>query len=384
MKRALQPSRQSNWMLLLEGVLYNIVNYKARKLRNSCLTSNHALYHKKVGQLLGSSIMKLMSMSPVAFARSSLNHDDVFILDTKSKIFQFNGAKSCIQERAKALEVVQFIKDSHHDGQCEVAGVEDGRLMADADAGEFWALFGGFAPLQRKVAVDQDIQTEETPPKLLCIDKGQAVTIEVDSLTRDLLDSNKCYLLDFGLEVFIWTGRNTPLDERKSANVAAEEFIHSVDRPQAHLTRVIEGFETVMFRSKFDSWPQTHDAAVSEDGKGKVAALLKRQGLDVKGLVKAAPANDEPQPYIDCTGDLQVLLKSSSLVWRVNGQEKSLLESSEQSKLYTGDCYIFHYSYPGDNNGEYLIGSWFGRQGVEILRVAQPGKLALNKFGKLI
>ena len=35
-------------------------------------------------------------------------------------------------------------------------------------------------------------------------------------------------------------------------------------------------------------------------------ALLKRQGVNVKGLVKAAPAKDEPELYIDCTGNLQV------------------------------------------------------------------------------
>ena len=54
------------------------------------------------------------------FARSSLNHDDVFILDTESTIFQFNGATSSIQERGKALEVVQYIKNTDHDGKCEV------------------------------------------------------------------------------------------------------------------------------------------------------------------------------------------------------------------------------------------------------------------------
>ena len=31
--------------------------------------------------------------------------------------------------------------------------VEDGRLMADAEAGEFWGLFGGFAPLPKKSAL---------------------------------------------------------------------------------------------------------------------------------------------------------------------------------------------------------------------------------------
>lgn len=63
----------------------------------------------------------------VPFARSSLNHDDIFILDTKSKIFQFNGSNSSIQERAKALEVVQYLKDTYHEGKCEVAAV--GKLI---------------------------------------------------------------------------------------------------------------------------------------------------------------------------------------------------------------------------------------------------------------
>jgi len=125
----------------------------------------------------------------------------------------------------------------------------------------------------------------------------------------------------------------------------------------------------VVFRAQFGSWPENAAVAVSEDGRGKVAgkrcgfffifmvlqecnkmsrspvtrwsitfvfcvhnycvsvafhlsihllvlkllelfvvkpALLKRQGVNVKGLVKAAPAKDEPELYIDCTGNLQV------------------------------------------------------------------------------
>lgn len=40
---------------------------------------------------------------------------------------------------------------------------------------------------------------------------------------------------------------------------------------------------------------------------GDSTALLRRQGVNVKGLMKAAPAKEEPQPYIDVTGNLQVL-----------------------------------------------------------------------------
>ncbi|TKY54547.1 Villin-4 protein [Spatholobus suberectus] len=313
----------------------------------------------------------VVHVKEVPFGRSSLNHDDIFILDTESKIFQFNGSNSTIQERAKALEVVQYIKDTYHDGKCEIASIEDGKLMADSETGEFWGCFGGFAPLPRKTVSDDDKLANSHPPKLLCVDKGKAEPIETDSLTKELLDTNKCYILDCGLEVFAWMGRNTPLDERKSASGAADELVRGTGRPKSHIIRVIEGFETVMFRSKFDSWPQATHVTMSEDGRGKVAALLKRQGLDVKGLLKAEPVKEEPQPHIDCTGHLQV--------WRVNGQEKILLQPTDQSKFYNGDCYIFLYSYPGEDKEEYLIGTWIGKNSVEEERAS-----ALSLASKMV
>ncbi|CAN8301556.1 unnamed protein product [Cochlearia groenlandica] len=295
----------------------------------------------------------------VQFARSTLNHEDVFILDTESKIFQFSGSNSSIQERAKALEVVQYIKDTYHDGKCDIAAVDDGRMMADAEAGEFWGLFGGFAPLPKKQAVSDDKTAESDGIKLFSVEKGQTDLIEAESLEKELLDTNKCYILDCGLELFVWKGRSTSIDQRKKASEAAEELFRSSERPKTNLVSVMEGFETVMFRSKFDSWPATSTVAEPQQGRGKVAALLQRQGINVQGLVKTSSSSskDEPKPYIDATGNLQV--------WRINGGEKILLEAAEQSKFYSGDCYIFQYSYPGEDREEYLVGNWLGKQSVE-------------------
>jgi hypothetical protein len=131
----------------------------------------------------------------VPFVRSSLNHDDVFILDSENKIYQFNGANSNIQERAKALEVIQHLKEKYHGGVCDVAIVgewtsefvpanlsvgalfslvlwfhilmaDDGKLQAEGDSGEFWVLFGGFAPIGKKTVSDDDVFLETTSPKL--------------------------------------------------------------------------------------------------------------------------------------------------------------------------------------------------------------------------
>lgn len=54
------------------------------------------------------------------------------------------------------------------------------------------------------------------------VDKGKPTPIETDLLTRELLESNKCYIVDCGVEIFVWMGRYTSLDDRKSAGAAAE------------------------------------------------------------------------------------------------------------------------------------------------------------------
>lgn len=57
---------------------------------------------------------------------------------------------------------------------------------------------------------------------LASVEKGQTEPVEAESLTKELLDTNKCYILDCGLELFVWKGRNTSIDQRKNASEAAE------------------------------------------------------------------------------------------------------------------------------------------------------------------
>ena len=57
------------------------------------------------------------------FARSSLNREHVFILDTKFKIFQFNGSNTDLYERAKALDVVRYLQDNFHKEKCHVVAI---------------------------------------------------------------------------------------------------------------------------------------------------------------------------------------------------------------------------------------------------------------------
>ncbi|KAI3802222.1 hypothetical protein L1987_30352 [Smallanthus sonchifolius] len=309
---------------------------------------------------------RVVHLKQVPFSRSVLNHDDVFILDTKDKIFQFNGANSNIQERAKALEVVQFLKDTYHKGTCNVAIVDDGKLQADGDSGEFWVIFGGFAPIGKKVMNDDDVVPDKTPGKLYSIAGGQ-VKDQIEEYSKSSFESDKCYLMDCGVEVFVWVGRATQVDDRKAATQAAEEFLTSNNRPKATLvTRLIQGYETHSFKSNFDSWPSSTAPSAENRGKvaenrGKVSALLKQQGVSAgpKGKEKNAPVAEEVvPPLLEPNGKLEV--------WSIDGGAKNPVASEDIGKFYSGDCYIVLYSYHSrEKKEDFYLCYWIGKDSTE-------------------
>ncbi|KOM52502.1 hypothetical protein LR48_Vigan09g116100 [Vigna angularis] len=168
-----------------------------------CLIPIEGVFTSKQGSLNGEYQVHLYTckgdyvvhVKEVPFMRTSLNHEDVFILDTALKLFLFSGCNSTIQERAKALEVVQYIKENKHGGKCEVATIEDGKFVGDSDVGEFWSLFGGYAPIPRE---QPPVQESEAPPlKLFWINlQGKLCESGTNVFSKEMLETDKCYMLD--------------------------------------------------------------------------------------------------------------------------------------------------------------------------------------------
>jgi hypothetical protein len=183
---------------------------------------------------------------------------------------------------------------------------------------------------------------------------GQVESIDGD-LSKSMLENNKCYLLDCGSEIFIWVGRVTQVEERKTAIQAAEDFVASENRPKAtRITRVIQGYEPHSFKSNFDSWPSGSATPANEEGRGKVAALLKQQGVGLKGLSKSTPVNEDIPPLLEGGGKLEV--------WYIDANSKTVLSKDHVGKLYSGDCYLVLYTYhSGERKEDYFLCCWFGK-----------------------
>ncbi|XP_010414334.1 PREDICTED: villin-1-like isoform X1 [Camelina sativa] len=297
----------------------------------------------------------VVRVKEVPFLRSSLNHDDVFILDTPSKVFLFAGCNSSTQEKAKSLEVVEYIKDNKHDGRCEVATIEDGKFSGDSDAGEFWSFFGGYAPIPKLSSSTIQEQTQTTSAELFWIDtRGNLHPTGTGSLDKDMLQKNKCYMLDCYSEVFVWMGRNTSLTERKTSISSSEEFLRKEGRSTStSLVLLTEGLENAKFRSFFNEWPQIVESSLYNEGREKMAAMFKQKGYDVDEL----PDEEDEPPYANCRGTLKV--------WRVDGDEVSLLSIPDQTKLFNGDCYIVHYKYDYNERTEHLLYVWIGCESIQ-------------------
>ncbi|KAJ3693687.1 hypothetical protein LUZ60_009167 [Juncus effusus] len=292
----------------------------------------------------------VVHVKEVPFERSSLNHNDVFIIDTEKKIFLFSGLNSSTKLRAKALDVIQYIKENQHGSHCQVATIEDGKFVGDPDAGEFWSLFGGYAPIARSETLEE---SKDIIIKLFWINKGKLLPVEGSTLDRKMLNSNKCYLLDLSAKMFVWMGKNTLSDEKKTSISSIEGYLHSEGRStNIHTTFLNEGNETNEFKSYFNNWPQNLPPNLYVEGKEKVAAIFKQKGYEVKEI-----SDDKYEPLIDCNGNLKV--------WLVEGRDKLLVSSEEKYSLYSGECYIVEYNYSHDFKDYHLFYAWFGAKSTE-------------------
>lgn len=53
----------------------------------------------------------------------------------------------------------------------------------------------------------------------------------------------------------------------------------------------------------------------------------------------------------------------------MNGDELSLLPVPEQTKFYSGDCYVVQFTYPGNERDENLFYAWIGHRSVMVSMV---------------
>ncbi|KAM6900471.1 villin-1 [Xenentodon cancila] len=182
----------------------------------------------------------------VQASASSLNSNDVFLLETIQVCYLWYGKGCSGDERmmARAVADVLFRQDKQ-------------AVMEGQEPAEFWVDLGGKAPY----ANDKKLQMEETPhsPRLFeCSNQtGQFRMTEVYDFAQSDLDEDDVMLLDTWEELFFWVGKSSNENEAKEAWTSAQEYLrtHPVGRdPSTPIIVVKQGYEPPTFTGWFNAW----------------------------------------------------------------------------------------------------------------------------------
>lgn len=173
----------------------------------------------------------------VPVAAASMNHGDVYVLDAGLKVYMWAGDAASPFERAKGAALQHNI----------VAGRNGKSDEADNDDGAFWAALGDESDVQ--AAVEQEAAAEDVDAAACSLHKlsdssGSLTFADVASgnLSRDMLDDADVFVVNAGIEVFVWVGAAASDSEKTQAMKYAEAFLESSGLPRhTPITRVKSG-----------------------------------------------------------------------------------------------------------------------------------------------
>jgi len=211
---------------------------------------------------------KKITATEVAVSWDSFNHGDIFVLQHKDQVFQWNGCESNPFERIKACRLANKIAAAEKSGRVKV------RIVEDADAED--SVPEGMIDAMGERSTIADAMSDTLTP--IEVHRGPAVLFQVSTdsgslqvnelgkapLTQDLLKSGDCFLIDAAAanKIFVWKGKEAAEDERKAAMSTAEKFIDQKGYPKETSIEVLpETGESTYFKEYFSDWQHVEESA---------------------------------------------------------------------------------------------------------------------------
>jgi len=152
-------------------------------------------------------------------------------------------------KRAKAAELTAQIKSDR--GTCKLFVFEESDER-DAGALKFWEYLGGRKAIA--AAIPDTPQKQEKKLFRLSDETGKMLMVEVKNFTYKSLDSKDAFILDNGVEIFVWVGKGASKEERSKGLAYASDYLYKNNKPKnMPLSRIIEGSENDYFIRSFDN-----------------------------------------------------------------------------------------------------------------------------------
>lgn len=346
-------------------------------------------------------------VEPVA---TSINKGDNYILVTGKELYHYIGNLSNFIEQSRAADVVNHIQQTGDLG-CKpdkVVVINPKKESSSKDIDKFWKHLGTVDDI--KIA-DAGHPDEDEIYEANIIGTNMIYKFENNELVPvdkywgkvpkiEMLESDKTFVFDFGTEMYIWSGKNAPIAEKKQALSLAEDLwnegynysecdvcplnvasvlgfrndtsvsLKSNSRPEwALFAKLTQHRETVLFREKFLDWPDfSRVIKVKEDeGDKNIDASIEINPCNAEELLKAKFSEPDfevdgshlgrGKEFYDEESNRNFQVQSLGVTkWSILENTYEKLDEKEVGQFYEGDTYIIRWQFRVTVTGRELSG----------------------------
>lgn len=184
---------------------------------------------------------------------------------------------------------------------------------------------------------------------------GMEVTpISTRPLQQSMLDTNDCFILDTGTELYVWIGKNATSDEKSQSMVRAQGFISTNNYPTwTRVRRVVEGAEPAAFKQYFASWREKNEILTPI---WKKILQIEESDFDATSLHALKKSGGRALGFMPDDG------KGRCEIWRMEDFDMVPIDYKTYGMFFGGDSYVIKYEYKSDHGLGYLIYYWQGKE----------------------
>uniref|UniRef100_A0A8C8JSR1 HP domain-containing protein n=1 Tax=Oncorhynchus tshawytscha TaxID=74940 RepID=A0A8C8JSR1_ONCTS len=385
--KRIQVERMAKHSNLADAALAGLAskeNFRKVNLRSTksteVVTNNSTLPFNKLMliRIKGRRHVQVRLVEPAAH---SLNSGDCFLLITPKHCFMWSGEFANVIEKAKASEMASFVQAKRDLGckASQVTVLEEGINTDNKWAKEFWDLLGGKTDYRGAGEPEEDELYESgvlDSNGVYGLQEGKLVPhkeawASIPSVT--LLNSKEVLVFDFGSEVYVWTGKDVPLGDRKVAVQLGRQLwsgsydysscrVNPLDacstntdvpeqgegRPSwALFGRLSEHNETALFREKFLDWAERKEESAMDEAKVKAirCMLIVSVGGPVRSLLEGVDVQRGYGMVRTEDGRQAELATVAVDAWHIREFEEEELVAASLGQLHEGDTYVIRWKY---------------------------------------